>query len=103
MEKQIIQIEQFFQFLEDEYSYELYYKSPPSTKICKSINYYKDYRTIEIQLHKNLTYFYLNVITEKDESFTITSFNNKMIFCDELTNENLQKSKLKLLDFLTSK
>jgi len=100
MEEQINSIENTFQFLEDDFNFEFYLKTPSSRKYCKSINYYRDNLTIEVQLHKNLTYFYVNTITEKDESFSITSFNNKLIFCDELTTLNLQNAKLKLIDLL---
>ena len=100
MEKQIISIEKTFQFLEDDFNFEFYLKTPSSNRYCKSINYYSDNLTIEVQLHKNLSYFYVNTITEKDESFSITSFNNKLIFCNELTSENLQKAKFEIIDLL---
>jgi|GEM_PF-1913394 len=100
MEEQINSIENTFQFLEDDYNFEYFLKTPSSTKYCKSINYYSDNLTVEVQLHKNLSYFYVNTITEKDESFSITSYNNKLIFCDDLNSHNLQKSKLKLIEIL---
>ena len=100
MKEQIELIERTFQFLENEFDYEYFVKSPSNHRICKSINYYRNYLTIEIQLHKNGVYFYVNVISEKDESFTITSFNNKMIFCDDLNLDNLDKAKIKLLSHL---
>lgn len=100
MKEQIKIIEDMFSFLEDDYYFEYFEKTPSSTKFCKSINYYLDNLTFEIQLHKNLTYFYLNSITEKDESFSITSFNNKLIYCNELNAINLSKAKIKLLKIL---
>ena len=101
MEKQINTIENTFLFLENDLNFEYFLKTPSTTKYCKSINYYSDNLTIEVQLHKNLSYFYVNTITEKDESFSITSYNNKLIFCDELNLVNLEKAKIKLLDILS--
>ncbi len=100
MQEQINIIENIFQFLEDDFNFEFYLKSPTSTRYCKSLNYYNDNLTIEIQLHINLSYFYVNTITEKDKSFSITSFNNKLVFCDDLTLSNLQKAKLKVIHVL---
>jgi hypothetical protein len=100
MQEQINSIEKTFQFLESDYDFEYFLKTPSSNKYCKSINYYSDRLTIEIQLHKNLSYFYVNTITEQDKSYSITSFNNKLVFCDDLTSLNLQKSKLKILGLL---
>lgn len=102
MQEQIKRIEDTFQFLESDFNFEYFLKSPSSIKYCKSINYYSDNLTIQVQLHKNLSYFYVNTIIEKDESFSITSFNNKLIFCDDLTPQNLQKSKFMILDLLKS-
>lgn len=100
MQKQIQIIEDTFQFLEDDFNFEFFLKSPSSPRHCKSINYYREDVTIEIQLHKNLSYFYVNTVTEKDESFTITSFNTKLILCDDLNSTNLEKAKQKLLNLL---
>jgi hypothetical protein len=100
MQEQINSIEDTFQFLESDLNYEYFIKTPSSINYCKSINYYKEDFTIEIQIHKNLSYFYVNTITEKDKSFSVTSFNNKLIFCDDLNSENLNKAKIKIINLL---
>ena len=94
----IKKIETVFSFLEDDYQFEHFLKTKPRRTICKAVNFYKNNFTIEIQLHQNLSYFYLHTINENDKSFSIIRHITKLIDCNELSIENLKKSKSILLN-----
>jgi len=87
-----------FECLEDTYHFDYHLKS--EKHLNKSIiSYYKDNFTVKITINHSKNYFQLNVIIEKDNSFTITSQLNKNIYLSENNStKEFQSAKQTLFD-----
>ena len=89
---------QIFEFLEDDYQFDYHLKKSSKNSV---IRYYKDNTTIEITVHCPRQNFNLNLKKEKDNSFTITSVTDKLIYyADTGTANELENAKEKLMDYM---
>jgi len=87
-----------FEFLEDKYHFDYHLKSEKQSK-THIISYYKDNFTIEININQSKNIFQLNIIIEKDNSFTITSQLNKNIYLSvDNSIQEFQLAKQTLID-----
>ena len=72
---------QVFEFLEDKHHFEYHLKtSKQSNSNISVITYYKDNTTFKLSINHKDCYFNLNIIKERDNSFTITSFLDKLLY-----------------------
>jgi hypothetical protein len=90
METEIDLATQVFEFLEDDFQFEYHLKSTRKNRYFTSlISYYKDNTTVKLLINHSESYFNLNIMREKDNSFTITGFLDKLIY--QSTNNSLEE------------
>lgn len=102
METEIDLATQVFEFLEDDYHFEYHLKtSKKNITVGSVITYYKDNTTIKLLINHSNNYFRLNIIREKDNSFTITSFLDRHLYnSSNNSKEEFEIAKGKLTDYL---
>lgn len=91
-----------FEFLEDDYNFEYHLKSIKEPRTNSSvITYYKDNTTVKITINHQNGYFNLNLVKEKDNSFTITSFIDKLLYqSDNCNKEAFEIGREKLMTYI---
>lgn len=91
-----------FEFLEDDYQFDYHLKTTTTFgKPLSVITYYKDNTTIKISIHHQSKFFNLNLLQEKDNSFTITSVTDKLLYqSDGLSEDEFKTAKDKVTKLL---
>lgn len=91
-----------FEFLEDDYQFDYHLKTTTTFgKPLSIITYYKDNTTVKISIHHQSIFFNLNLLLEKDNSFTITSVTDKLLYQSATLNEDeFKTAKDKLIKLL---
>jgi hypothetical protein len=91
-----------FEYLEDDLAFDYHLKTKKNSP--KSIiGYYRENIHIELTIFHLKKSFHLNYTQEKDESYLITSTLNKLLFIGQNSEEDVQKSKQTLIDFMDKK